>query len=121
MRWHRPALWIFTSRCASAGSRDTRSDLRAIHLEQSAPGRRLFGNRGYSRGGYVEPERSIECAGIDQHYGFLQADAHLPAPATRDQIYAQFIWNNLPPGVACLVIAAILAAGMSNLSAALNA
>ena len=32
-----------------------------------------------------------------------------------------FIWNSLPAGVAGLVIAAILAAGMSNLSAALNA
>jgi solute:Na+ symporter, SSS family len=49
------------------------------------------------------------------------SDAHLPTPKTRDQIYPQFIWNNLPPGVAGLVIAAILAAGMSNLSAALNA
>lgn len=49
------------------------------------------------------------------------SDAHLPAPKVRDQIYPQFIWNNLPPGLAGLVIAAILAAGMSNLSAALNA
>jgi Na+/proline symporter len=49
------------------------------------------------------------------------SDAHLPSPKTRDQIYPQFIWNNLPPGIAGLVIAAILAAGMSNLSAALNA
>ncbi len=49
------------------------------------------------------------------------SDAHLAAPKTRDQIYPQFIWNYLPPGVAGLVIAAILAAGMSNLSAALNA
>jgi Na+/proline symporter len=36
-------------------------------------------------------------------------------------VYPQFIWNNLPPGIAGLVIAAILAAAMSNLSAALNA
>jgi SSS family transporter len=43
------------------------------------------------------------------------------APAVKDSIYPAFIWNNLPPGVAGLVIAAILAAGMSNLSAALNA
>ena len=49
------------------------------------------------------------------------ADMHRPAPATADRIYPQFIWNNLPAGVAGLVIAAILAAGMSNLSAALNA
>ncbi len=48
-------------------------------------------------------------------------DQGLAAPRTRDQIYPQFVWNNLPPGVAGLVIAAILAAGMSNLSAALNA
>ena len=42
------------------------------------------------------------------------------APAN-DQLYPLFIWNHLPVGVAGLVIAAILAAGMSNLSAALNA
>jgi Na+/proline symporter len=51
------------------------------------------------------------------HYG----DQHLAAPKPIDTIYPAFIWNNLPPGVAGLVIAAILAAGMSNLSAALNA
>jgi SSS family transporter len=48
-------------------------------------------------------------------------DAHLPPPKPADRIYPLFIWNNLPPGIAGLVIAAILAAGMSNLSAALNA
>ena len=37
-----------------------------------------------------------------------------------DRIYPQYIWNSLPVGVAGLVIAAILAAAMSNLSAALN-
>ena len=42
------------------------------------------------------------------------------APAA-DRIYPQFIWNNLPPGLAGLAIAAILAAAMANLSAALNA
>ncbi len=42
------------------------------------------------------------------------------APKPTDRIYPQFIWNNLQPGVAGLVIAAILAAAMSNLSAALN-
>lgn len=47
-------------------------------------------------------------------------DQHRPAPAVKDSLYPAFIWNNLPPGVAGLVIAAILAAGMSNLSAALN-
>jgi SSS family solute:Na+ symporter len=49
------------------------------------------------------------------------SDAGLPAPKPADSIYPAFIWNNLPSGVAGLVIAAILAAGMSNLSAALNA
>lgn len=45
--------------------------------------------------------------------------AEPPRPA--DRIYPQFIWNALPVGVSGLVIAAILAAAMSNLSAALNA
>jgi len=44
-----------------------------------------------------------------------------PAPAIAERIYPEFIWNHLPLGVAGLVIAAILAAAMSNLSAALNA
>ncbi|MEK7754025.1 MAG: sodium:solute symporter, partial [Acidobacteriota bacterium] len=47
-------------------------------------------------------------------------DAGLAAPRPADRIYPSFVWNNLPPGVAGLVIAAILAAAMSNLSAALN-
>ncbi len=42
-----------------------------------------------------------------------------PSPA--DRIYPSFIWNHLPVGIAGLVIAAVLAAAMSNLSAALNA
>ncbi|HEY1185145.1 MAG TPA: sodium:solute symporter [Bryobacteraceae bacterium] len=42
------------------------------------------------------------------------------APAA-DRIYPQFIWSSLPPGLAGLAIAAILAAAMANLSAALNA
>lgn len=37
-----------------------------------------------------------------------------------DRIYPDFVWNHLPVGVAGLVTAAILAAAMSNLSAALN-
>jgi Na+/proline symporter len=49
------------------------------------------------------------------------SEAHLPAPLTADRIYPEFIWHNLPVGIAGLVTAAILAAGMSNLSAALNA
>ncbi|HWD00210.1 MAG TPA: sodium:solute symporter, partial [Candidatus Sulfopaludibacter sp.] len=49
-------------------------------------------------------------------------DMHLPLPAVdrADRIYPAFIWNNLPPGLAGLLIAAILAAAMANLSAALN-
>ncbi len=45
---------------------------------------------------------------------------HLQPPAVMDRIYPLFVWTYLPPGVAGLVIAAILAAAMSNLSAALN-
>ena len=41
-------------------------------------------------------------------------------PRRRDRIYPEFVWNNLPPGLAGLIIAAILAAAMANLSAALN-
>ena len=42
-------------------------------------------------------------------------------PKTLDRAYPEFVWNHLPVGLAGLVIAAILAAAMSNLSAALNA
>ncbi len=47
-------------------------------------------------------------------------EGQLKPPSPADRIYPDFIWHNLPPGVAGLVIAAILAAAMSNLSAALN-
>ena len=51
-------------------------------------------------------------------------DHHLEAPAahggSNDSIYPSFIWSSLPTGVAGLIIAAILAAAMANLSAALN-
>lgn len=47
-------------------------------------------------------------------------DRHMGAPAQTDRIYPEFIWNNLPHGLAGLLIAAILAAAMANLSAALN-
>lgn len=47
-------------------------------------------------------------------------DTGLTPPAIGDRIYPEFIWNKLPVGVAGLVIAAVLAAAMSNLSAALN-
>jgi SSS family transporter len=43
-----------------------------------------------------------------------------PAPAQPDRLYPSFIWESLPPGVAGLAMAAILAAAMANLSAALN-
>lgn len=45
----------------------------------------------------------------------------LPNPLVPERTYPEFIWQHLPVGVAGLVIAAILAAAMSNLSAALNA
>jgi len=47
-------------------------------------------------------------------------DQHLAPPAQNDRIYPTFIWNYLPSGIAGLLIAAILAAAMANLSAALN-
>ncbi len=42
-------------------------------------------------------------------------------PEVMDRIYPLFVWTYLPTGAAGLVMAAILAAAMSNLSAALNA
>src|SRR5258706_3664770 len=51
----------------------------------------------------------------------LYSDHHWKPPDVLDKIYPLFIWEHLPVGVAGLVIAAILAAAMSNLSAALNA
>ena len=48
-------------------------------------------------------------------------EGHHLAPALPERTYPEFIWHHLPIGVAGLVIAAILAAAMSNLSAALNA
>ena len=47
-------------------------------------------------------------------------DQGLSAPAQKDRIYPEFVWHNLPTGLAGLIIAAILAAAMANLSAALN-
>jgi len=47
-------------------------------------------------------------------------DRHLPPPAQTDRIYPAFIWSHLPNGLAGLIMAAILAAAMANLSAALN-
>ena len=45
---------------------------------------------------------------------------HWAPPAVMDRAYPEFVWTYLPAGVAGLVMAAILAAAMSNLSAALN-
>jgi SSS family solute:Na+ symporter len=50
----------------------------------------------------------------------LYADNHWKVPDVPDKIYPLFIWQHLPVGISGLVIAAILAAAMSNLSAALN-
>ena len=47
-------------------------------------------------------------------------DTGRATPEVMDRVYPQFIWDFLPHGVAGLVMAAILAAAMSNLSAALN-
>jgi Na+/proline symporter len=47
------------------------------------------------------------------------ADLHLTPPAQKDRLYPEFVWNNLPPGLAGLIIAAILAAARPT-SAALN-
>ncbi|MFL6352795.1 MAG: sodium:solute symporter [Bryobacteraceae bacterium] len=48
-------------------------------------------------------------------------DLARPGPSVPERSYPEFVWHNLPVGLAGLVIAAILAAAMSNLSAALNA
>ncbi len=50
----------------------------------------------------------------------LYSERGIAAPQPPDRLYPAFVWSDLPPGVAGLVIAAILAAAMSNLSAALN-
>ncbi len=45
---------------------------------------------------------------------------HLAPPEPMDRLYPGFVWEKLPVGAAGLVMAAILAAAMANLSAALN-
>jgi len=47
-------------------------------------------------------------------------DTGLAPPQPPDRLYPAFVWQYLPPGLAGLVMAAVLAAAMSNLSAALN-
>jgi len=65
--------------------------------------------------------RSSRCFGIGACLFALYQLRHLQPPAVLDRIYPLFVWTYLPRGVAGLVMAAILAAAMSNLSAALNA
>jgi len=50
----------------------------------------------------------------------LYSDHQWALPGVKDKIYPLFIWQHLPAGFSGLVMAAILAAAMSNLSAALN-
>lgn len=50
----------------------------------------------------------------------LYHDQQLEPPKVMDRIYPLFVWTRLPPVLAGLIMAAILAAAMSNLSAALN-
>ena len=45
---------------------------------------------------------------------------HIPPPVPMDRLYPGFVWDHLPVGAAGLVMAAILAAAMANVSAALN-
>ena len=52
-------------------------------------------------------------------YAYYQASG-APLPEPLDRLYPLFIWEQLPPVAAGVVIAAILAAAMSNISAALN-
>jgi len=47
-------------------------------------------------------------------------EQRLPSPQPPDRLYPQFIWQYLPVGVAGIIMAAILAAAMANISAALN-
>lgn len=44
----------------------------------------------------------------------------LPPPETSDRLYPEFIWQQLPEGIAGLLVAAILAAAMSTLSSSLS-
>lgn len=54
-------------------------------------------------------------------FAFFRAFPHSLQFSRADQIFPAFVATQLPSGLAGLVIAAILAAGMANLSAALNA
>lgn len=48
------------------------------------------------------------------------SDTGITPPSPLDRIYPEFIWKYLPTGAAGVIIAAILAAAMANISAALN-
>ena len=50
----------------------------------------------------------------------LHQESGTAPPETLDRLYPEFIWSHLPSPAAGIVVAAILAAAMSNLSAALN-
>lgn len=50
----------------------------------------------------------------------LYRDSGIAPPKPLDRVYPAFVWQSLPAGVRGLIIAAILAAAMANLSAALN-
>jgi len=58
--------------------------------------------------------------GILLYVYYMDNGMAIPGPTERDKIYPRFIWEFLPVGAAGLVMAAILAAAMSNISAALN-
>jgi SSS family solute:Na+ symporter len=53
-------------------------------------------------------------------YSFYQYNPQEPVPGMRDRIFPSFVVQHLPHGVSGLMIAAILAAAMANLSSAIN-
>jgi SSS family transporter len=53
-------------------------------------------------------------------YSFYQYNPQEPVPLMRDRIFPTFVVQYLPHGVSGLMIAAILAAAMANLSSAIN-
>jgi SSS family solute:Na+ symporter len=53
-------------------------------------------------------------------YSFYQYNPQEPVPAMHDRIFPTFVVRHLPHGVSGLMIAAILAAAMANLSSAVN-
>lgn len=53
-------------------------------------------------------------------YSFYQYHPQEPVPGMRDRIFPTFVVRHLPHGVSGLMIAAILAAAMANLSSAIN-